>query len=101
MLKSDFKLKVCYIYVYTEEQVDFQVRDKSGAMILLKHQVSLNPLNGLPFARKSFPMVNTKPSIDLSVNHPVISGLRSFDLLFVPVKLWCITNFFSNRSFTL
>lgn len=46
-------------------------------------------------------MVNTKPGIDLPVNYLVISGLGSFDLLFVPVKLWCITNFFSNRSFKL
>lgn len=46
-------------------------------------------------------MVNTKPGIDCPVNYLVISGLVSFDLLFVPVKLWCITNFFSNRSFKL
>lgn len=56
-------------------------------MTLLKHMVSLNPLSDLPFAHKSFLMVNTKPSIDLPVNYLVISGLGSFDLLFVPVKL--------------
>lgn len=58
-------------------------------------------LNDLPFAHKSFATVNTKPCIDLPANRHVISGLRSFDLLFVPVKLWCISNFFPNRSFKL
>lgn len=61
----------------------------------------MNSPNDLPFARKSFATVNTKPCIDLPVNRHVISELRSFDLLFVPVKLWCISNFFSNRSFKL
>lgn len=61
----------------------------------------LHPLNDLPFARKSFATVNTKLCIDLPVNHLVISGLRAFDLLFVPVKLWCISNFFSNSCFKL
>lgn len=70
-----------------------------GGVILPKHKVSLNPLNDLPFAHKSFVTVNIEPNIDLPVNYLVISGLGSFDLLFVPVKLWCITNFFSNRSF--
>lgn len=70
-------------------------------MILLKQKVSLNPLNDLPFAHKSLPMVNTKPGIDLLVNPPVISVLGSSDLLFAPLKLWCITNVFSDRSFTL
>lgn len=52
-----------------------------------EHRVSLNPLTDLPFAHKSFVMVNTKTSIDLPVSSLVISGLGSFDLLFVPVKL--------------
>lgn len=67
--------------------------------ILPEHKVSLNSLNDLPFAHKPSVMVNIEPNIDLSVNYLVISGLGSFDLLFVPVKLWCIINFFSNRSF--
>lgn len=72
------------------------MREKRAKRTLLpKHKVSLTPLNDLPFAHKSFVMVNTKPGIDLPVNYLVISGLGSFDLLFVPVKLWCITNFFS------
>lgn len=71
------------------------MREKSKEDTLAQAQVSLTPLNDLPFAHKSFVMVNTKPGIDLPVNYLVISGLGSFDLLFVPVKLWCITNFFS------
>ena len=77
----------------------FREDQSAGGEILPEHKVSLNPLNDLPFAHKPSVMVNIEPNIDLSVNYLVISALGSFDLLFVPVKLWCITIFFSNRSF--
>ena len=103
MVEPGFKLIFCDIYAENRDagQADFQVRWKSREDSIAGAQGSLTPLNDLPFAHKSFVVVNMEPAIDLPVNYLVLSGLGSFDLLFIPVKLWCITNFFSNRSFKL
>lgn len=101
MLEPDLCFVIFILRTMIQDRWIFRWDRRAERMILLKHTVSLNPLNDLPFAHKSFVMVNTKPSIDLPVNYLVISGLGSFDLLFVPVKLWCISNFLSNRAFKL
>lgn len=92
---------MCILSTMMQDRWTFRWDKRSERAVLPKHKVSLNPLTDLPFAHKSFVTTNTETSIDLPVSYLVISGLGSFDLLFVPVKLWWITDFFSNRSFQL